>query len=68
MRRLVRFVGPTRPETEQATQSQGSTELGSMAADTESYRPLDVGAATGSGEPASDTGIVDAVARESLGD
>jgi hypothetical protein len=68
MRRLVRFVGPARPESEQATQPQSSTELGPVAADTESDRPLDVGAATGSAEPASDTGMVDAVARESLGD
>lgn len=68
MRRLVRFVGPTRPETERATPPQGSTELTSVTTDTEPDRPLDVGAASGSAEPTSNTGTVDAVARESLGD
>lgn len=68
MRRLVRFVGPTRPETDWATQPQGSTELRSVAPDTEPDRPLDVGAAARSSEPAPDTGMVDAVARESVGD
>ena len=68
MRRLVRFVGPTRPETEEATQSRSSTEERPGAVGTDSDRPLDVGAAIGSAEPASDTGMVEAVARESLGD
>jgi hypothetical protein len=68
MRRLVRFVGPTRPETEQVTQPRSSPELRSVAPDAESDRPLDVGAASGSAEPASDTGMVDAMARESVGD
>jgi len=68
MRRLVRFVGPERPETEQAIQPRASSRPMSSAGDAEADRPLDVGTATGPANQASPTGIVDAVARESLGD
>jgi hypothetical protein len=68
MRRLVRFVGPTRPKPEQAQPAALSSEPTPLARDADADRPLDVGAASGSAEPASDAGMVDAVARESLGD
>ena len=62
MRRLVRFVGPARPEVEEATGPPTSSEPMSSVDDPAADRPLDV--APGGSEQMPEAGIVDAVARE----
>jgi hypothetical protein len=62
MRRLVRFVGPARPEMEQATESQASSQSMPSPSEPSIERPLDV--APGATEQMSETGVLDAVARE----
>ena len=65
MRRLVRFVGPARPDAETALQPQASGEPASTSASVETDRPLDLGATGSAEQQGPDAGMVDAVARES---
>ena len=62
MRRLVMFVGPTRPEPAEASNSLTPSEPASLSGDPAPDRPLDV-AATGV-EPLAEANVVDAVGQQ----